>query len=68
MAAKFTISVGVSEIAEAVVMLLLGKGGLLLSESGLEEVVAIPIGESGLQSPMEKDGKLFFCERWSRAL
>ena len=28
-------------------MLFLGKGDLLLSESGLEEAVAIPVGESG---------------------
>ena len=39
------------------VMSLAGKGGLLMSESEFEEAVAIPTGESGGQSPIEKDGK-----------
>ena len=39
----------------------LGKGGLLQPGSGLEEAVAIPNGESGGQSPIEKDG-IFFAE------
>ena len=62
-ASKLTTSVGVSEIPEAVVMLLLGKGGLLLSGPGLKKVVAIPIGDSGGQSSIEKDGKLFFLQK-----
>ena len=40
-------------------MLLLGKGVFLLSGYGLEEAAGIPVGESGGQSPIEKDGKLF---------
>ena len=48
---------GVSEL-----MLLLMKGVLLHSELGFEEVVEIPFGESGGQSPIERDGKLFFAE------
>ena len=40
-AAKFTTSVRVLEVAEAAVMLFLGKGGLLQSGSGLEEAVEI---------------------------
>ena len=36
---------------------------LLLSEWGLEIVVEIPIGESGGQSPIEKDGNLFFLQK-----
>ena len=42
-AARYT--VGVSEIAEAAVVLLLVKGGLLLSGAGLEVAVAIAIIE-----------------------
>ena len=61
-AVKFTTSESVSEVAEAAGMLYLGKVGLLQSESGLKEAVAIPIVESGRQSPREKDGKLFFAE------
>ena len=44
-------------------MLFIGKGGLLQSGSGLEEAVAIPDGISGGQSPIEKDGKLFYCRK-----
>ena len=59
---------GVSEVSEAAVFTaalvseLPGKGVLLLPESGFEVVVEIPIGESGGQFPIEKDGSLFFAE------
>ena len=64
-AAKFTASVRVSEVAEAADMLFLWKGGLLQSGLGLEEAVTILIGERSGQTPIEKDGKLFLCRRWS---
>ena len=42
-------------------MLFLETGGLLQSGLGLQQAVAIPIDESCGQSPIEKDGKLFFA-------
>ena len=72
--AKSISAAGVSEVPEAVgftaawvseVMLLPGKGVLLLSEWGFQVVVEIPIGESGTQSPIKEGGNLFFLQKAS---
>ena len=44
-------------------MLLLGKGGLLLPGSGLEVAVTRPIGEIGIQFPIECMIRYFLCKR-----
>ena len=70
--AKSISAAGVSEVSEAagciaaLVSELTGKAVLLLFVWEFELVVEIPIGESGGQSPLEKNGILFFFAKGGR--
>ena len=63
-AAKLKLPAVVSEVPQEAFMRFSLKGAGL----GIDVAVEIPIGESGGQSPKEKDGNLFYCKSWSRII